>query len=52
MAVVDGHFDKRVRLTSIEVVSIAKRILEDISGLVAKPMKLPATSRVARYSGK
>jgi hypothetical protein len=36
MAVVDGHFDKRVRLTSIEVVSIAKRILEDISGLVAK----------------
>lgn len=36
MTVVDGHFDKRVRLTSIEVVSIAKRILEDISGLVAK----------------
>lgn len=36
MAVVDGHFDKRVRLTSPEVVSLAKRILEQISGFVSK----------------
>lgn len=35
MAVVDGHFDKRVRLTSLEVISLAKCILKGISGFVS-----------------
>lgn len=35
MAVVDGHFDKRVRLTGPEIVHLAKKILSQIAKLVA-----------------
>lgn len=35
MTVVDGHFDKRVRLTGPEIISLAKRILAEIASLVS-----------------
>lgn len=42
MAVVDGHFDKRVRLTGPEIVHLAKRILAQIASLVSHEQAISA----------
>lgn len=41
MAVVDGHFDKRVRLTGPEIIQIAKDILAGIAKLVSQESCIP-----------